>query len=139
VHRRAGLRVAIYAALAGAACGPVPRVGAPCEVPRAFAPFDQPRALAPAHAADGADGADGVLDAVVAWYQDHARAPALPAAGCPFAPTCSVYAREALHRYGPLGMILIVDRLFVREHPGAAGYYPTTCVAHTTRLVDGVP
>lgn len=82
---------------------------------------------------------DGVLDALVAWYQRHARAPGLPGAGCPFAPSCSVYARKALRRYGPLGLVLVIDRLIVREHPLAPAYYPTTCVRNTTRLDDDVP
>lgn len=82
---------------------------------------------------------DGLLDALVAWYQHHGRARTLPGTGCPFAPTCSAYARTALHRYGPLAVILIIDRLIVREHVVAGAYYPATCVAHTTRLVDDVP
>jgi len=81
---------------------------------------------------------DGILDALVAWYQ-HGGARTLPGVGCPFAPTCSAYARTALRRYGPVGLILIVDRLIVREHAVAGAYYPTICVANTTRLVDGVP
>lgn len=119
------------------ACQPVARVGAPCTGPRPFAPFDE----RPAVALDGARDAapDGLLDAIVAGYQQHGRARTLPGVGCPFAPTCSVYARAALRRYGPLGLILIVDRLFVREHAVAGAYYPTICVARTTRLVDGVP
>jgi len=82
---------------------------------------------------------DGVIDAIVAWYQHHGRARSLPGIGCPFAPTCSTYARTALHRYGPLAVILIVDRLIVREHAVAGAYYPAVCVEHTTRLDDGVP
>jgi putative component of membrane protein insertase Oxa1/YidC/SpoIIIJ protein YidD len=82
---------------------------------------------------------DGILDAFVAFYQGHLRAAEPKQAGCPFAPTCSVYAREALRRYGPFALVLIVDRLIVREHPFAAASYPTTCVDHTTRLVDAVP
>jgi len=80
-----------------------------------------------------------MLDALVAWYQRDGRAPSMPGVGCPFAPTCSVYARTALRRYGPLAVILIVDRLIVREHPIAGAYYPAICIAHTTRLVDDVP
>ena len=126
---------AVVAGFAAAACQPVARVGAPCAGPRLFAPFDE----RPAPQVDRADEPDGVLDAIVAWYQHHGRARTLPGVGCPFAPTCSVYARSALRRYGPLGLILIVDRLIVREHPIAGAYYPTICVARTTRLVDGVP
>jgi len=119
------------------ACQPVARVGAPCVGPRPFAPFDE-RSAAPVDA-PREPAPDGALDAIVAWYQDHGRARTPPGVGCPFAPTCSVYARDALRRYGPLGVILIVDRLFVREHAVAGAYYPTICVARTTRLVDGVP
>jgi putative component of membrane protein insertase Oxa1/YidC/SpoIIIJ protein YidD len=139
---------AVVAGIASVACQPVARVGSHCAGERPFAPFDDRRpatsnASAPADAAaPGASDAappDGLLDAVVAWYQHHGRARTLPGIGCPFAPTCSAYARAALRRYGPLAVILIVDRLFVREHAVAGAYYPTICVAHTTRLVDGVP
>jgi len=126
--------VALVAVVATIACRPSIRVGSPCAGPPAFAPFDDhhpaPRAITEP---------DGILDAIVAWYQHHGRAHALPGVGCPFAPTCSAYARTALHRYGPLAVILIVDRLLVREHDVAGAYYPAICVAHTTRLVDDVP
>lgn len=131
------------------------RVGAHCTSERPFAPFDTARTTstsltvsaasdataAPSSGEDARDpgGPDGILDALVSWYQAHARARTLPGTGCPFAPTCSVFARTALRRYGLLGVILIVDRLIVREHPVAGAYYPTICVAHTTRLSDGVP
>jgi putative component of membrane protein insertase Oxa1/YidC/SpoIIIJ protein YidD len=124
--------VALLAGLA-AACRPGVRVGSPCAVSPGFAPFDAPR-RSPASAAP-----DGVLDTLVTWYQDHGRARSLPGVGCPFAPTCSAYARTALARYGPLAIVLIVDRLIVREHEVAGAYYPAVCVDHTTRLSDDVP
>jgi putative component of membrane protein insertase Oxa1/YidC/SpoIIIJ protein YidD len=116
------------------ACAPVARVGAPCAGPRAFAPFDE----RPASPVDRPHASEptGMLDAIVGWYQRQGRARMPPGVGCPFAPTCSVYAREALRRYGPLAIVLIVDRLIVREHAAAGAYYPTICVARTTRLVD---
>jgi putative component of membrane protein insertase Oxa1/YidC/SpoIIIJ protein YidD len=131
----------VVAGVAAAACQPVARVGAHCTSERPFAPFDVARSTAASAGVDDASpaGPDGIVDGLVAWYQAHARARTLPGTGCPFAPTCSAYARTALRRYGPLGWILIVDRLFVREHAVAGAYYPTICVAHTTRLVDGVP
>jgi putative component of membrane protein insertase Oxa1/YidC/SpoIIIJ protein YidD len=126
---------AVVVSLACAACQPpAVRVGAPCASPPVFAPFDAAPPVPHATAAP-----DGVLDALVAWYQRHGRSREVPGAGCPFAPTCSVYAREALHRYGPLALILIVDRLLVREHGAAGEYYPAVCVAHTLRLDDDVP
>jgi putative component of membrane protein insertase Oxa1/YidC/SpoIIIJ protein YidD len=128
---------ALAAGVAALACRPGVRVGAPCASAPAFAPFDDHRP-APHERAE-ADAPAGVLDAIVAGYQHHGRARSLPGVGCPFAPTCSAYARAALHRYGPLAVILIVDRLIVREHVVAGAYYPAICVAHTTRLVDDVP
>ncbi len=110
------------------------RVGAPCAGNAAFAPFDAGRPHAPPELPP-----TGVLDQFVAWYQHGGRAAAPPGVGCPFAPTCSVYAREALHAYGPLGVIAIVDRLIVREHPLAGAYYPAICVDHTLRLSDALP
>jgi putative component of membrane protein insertase Oxa1/YidC/SpoIIIJ protein YidD len=119
---------------AAPACRPSVRVGSPCAGAPAFAPFDDHRRAPPEPAEP-----DGVLETLVAWYQHHGRARSLPGVGCPFAPTCSAYARAALQRYGPLAVILIVDRLIVREHAAAGAYYPAICVAHTTRLVDDVP
>jgi putative component of membrane protein insertase Oxa1/YidC/SpoIIIJ protein YidD len=119
------------------ACRPGVRVGTPCPSAPVFAPFDEHRHDLPDDLRG--DLPDGVLDAIVAWYQHHGRTRELPGAGCPFAPTCSAYARAALQRYGPIAMILIVDRLLVREHVAAGDYYPAICVEHTTRLSDGVP
>jgi len=134
--------LAVAALAVGAAtlaCRPTVRVGSPCASAPAFAPFDQPAAQHPAQHPPPDAAREGLLDALVAWYQQDGRARSLPGVGCPFAPTCSVYARTALRRYGPLAVILIVDRLIVREHPIAGAYYPPICVAHTTRLVDDVP
>jgi putative component of membrane protein insertase Oxa1/YidC/SpoIIIJ protein YidD len=125
---------ALVASIATLACRPGVRVGASCASAPAFAPFDDHRP-APRDATEP----DGLLDALVAWYQHHGRTRTLPGAGCPFAPTCSAYARTALHRYGPLAVILILDRLIVREHVVAGAYYPAICVEHTTRLADDVP
>ena len=122
-------RAALVVALAS--CSGVARVGSPCAGPPAFAPFD-----APHHPTAPPLPASGVLDQLVAWYQQGGRA---PGGTCPFAPTCSVYARTAISRYGPLAIIAIVDRPLVREHPVAAAYYPTICVNHAVRLVDAVP
>ena len=117
-----------------AACGPIAKVGAPCKTARAFAPFDEaaqptPRALPPS----------GVLDAALAAYQSGGRAPEMPGTGCPFAPTCSSYARGALEHYGAAGVFLVIDRLLVRAHLAAGAYYPTICIEHTMRLSDAVP
>lgn len=125
---------AVVASIATVACRPTARVGSPCPSPRLFAPFDE-RAPAPRKALPP----DGVLDAIVASYQRRGRAATPAGVGCPFAPTCSVFARTALERYGPLGLVLIVDRLIVREHAAAGSYYPAICVGHTTRLSDDVP
>ena len=110
-------------------------------MPPTFAPFDQRPATPVAHAdAPDADAPpDGLFDAVIASYQRAGRAEVASGGGCPFAPSCSVYARRALHDHGPLALILILDRLVIREHVAAGAYYPAICVAHTTRLRDDVP
>jgi hypothetical protein len=129
------VRAALLLALSGlGACSVPARVGAHCAGEPAFRPFDE-AAVTP-HPAPPPDGA---LDALMALYQHHGRAHDLPGIGCPFAPTCSAYARESLHRYGPFAIVLIVDRLIVREHQLAARYYPTICVHHTLRLADAPP
>jgi putative component of membrane protein insertase Oxa1/YidC/SpoIIIJ protein YidD len=130
--RRTTTLRALGVTIAFAGCAPGIRIGEPCREP-AFAPFDG----AEPHPAPELP-ATGVLDQVVLWYQHGGRAAAPPGVGCPFEPTCSVYARQALDRWGPLGVIAIIDRLIVREHPLAAAYYPPICVGHTVRLSDAL-
>jgi hypothetical protein len=126
------MRAAALAAIALASCAPPRRVGSPCGEASSFRPFDQPaRPVA-------ARPSDGLLDALVALYQEHGRA--RDPGACRFAPSCSAYARDALASWGPIaGTLLIVDRLFVRENAYASEYYPLTCVDHATRLDDAIP
>jgi putative component of membrane protein insertase Oxa1/YidC/SpoIIIJ protein YidD len=115
------------------ACGGA-RLESPCTAGPAFAPFDlhlTPARRAPdadddASAAEGG-AARGVADGLVGWYQRLLRRPELPGAGCPFYPSCSVFARRALDRWGVFALVLIADRLFVREHPWAGASYPVHC------------
>lgn len=106
----------------------------PCDPAPAFAPWD-------GAASSERDRAppDGAADGLVAVYQRHLRRPALPGQGCPFHPTCSAFAREALARWGVLGLILIVDRVFIREHPLAGASYAPVCAGGRTRWHDPVP
>jgi putative component of membrane protein insertase Oxa1/YidC/SpoIIIJ protein YidD len=113
-----------------AAGGPGPCGGGP-----RFAPWDDARAAAPSPA----DAPSGAADAMIGAYQRHLRRPELPGGGCPFAPTCSVFTRDALGRYGALGVILAVDRLLIREHAFLHGHYPVACVDGRERFGDPVP
>jgi len=136
--------IAVVAGIVATACRPAVRVGSPCRGAVAFGPFDDHAAAHQRAASAGTQpetdtASEGVLDALIAWYQRHGRARELPGAGCSFAPTCSAFARAALRRYGPIAVILVVDRLIVREHQAAGDYYPPICVEHTTRLSDAVP
>jgi len=126
-------RMVIASSLVTSCAAPV-RVGSPCGGDHGFTPFDDhPASVAQQPADDG-----GILDTLVAAYQDHGRA--RDPGGCRFAPSCSAYARQALGRYGPIiGVVLIVDRLFIRENGYATAYYPLTCVDHATRLDDAIP
>lgn len=110
-----------------------PARSSPCAAP-GFAPWD----AAPSRAAAPASPS-GVADGLVAAYQRWLRRPTLPGAGCPFHPTCSAYARQVLDRWGPLGLVLVFDRLFVREHAAAGARYPTACTGGHTRWHDPAP
>jgi hypothetical protein len=44
-----------------------------------------------------------------------------------------------VQRYGVLGLVLVIDRLIVREHPLAAPSYPVYCDGGEARLDDPVP
>jgi putative component of membrane protein insertase Oxa1/YidC/SpoIIIJ protein YidD len=84
--------------------------------------------------------ARGLADALLSTYQRKLRRPE-PAGpgGCPFEPTCSHFARQAVDRYGLVGLLLVVDRLFVREHFFAGARYESTCVAGHWRWHDPLP
>jgi len=127
----AGVVVAV-AAIALAACG----IGAsPCPPPaRPFAPWDARRPT-PAAVAPPRD----LADALVVMYQRRLRAPRLPGEGCRLRPTCSEFARGALARWRVLGLALIADRLFVREHPLMTGSYPPLCDEVPHGMADPVP
>jgi putative component of membrane protein insertase Oxa1/YidC/SpoIIIJ protein YidD len=124
---RASLLLGVLASCAA------PARSSPCSAP-AFAPWD---AAPSRRSADPASS--GAADGLVVAYQRWLRRPTVPGAGCPFHPTCSVYARQVLDRWGPLGLVLIVDRLFVREHVVAGALYPTACAGGRTRWHDPPP
>ncbi len=124
---------AAMVALLGACGGSL--AGSPCAGGPSFAPFD----AAPPHAAAVVEPADGPADGVLAWYQRALRRTELPGTGCPFYPSCSVFARRALDRWGALGFVLIADRLLVREHPLAGDAYPVHCDDQRALWDDPVP
>ncbi len=66
------------------------------------------------------------------WVYQQAVSPALaalnPACGCRFAPTCSHYAREALHKHGLLAGLGYTVRRLVKcgpWHPGGLDPVPS--------------
>jgi len=102
-----------------------------CEPRPAFAPWDD---LARSDAVPGqGDSLDsgaavsGLSDGLIAFYQRHMRHAHLPGQGCRLRPTCSVYGRLAVRKWGPIGLILTADRIFVREHPFMDARYVPTC------------
>ncbi len=57
-----------------------------------------------------------VLRSFFSFYQHHISP--MDGPKCPFYPTCSAYAQQALKRYGALwGTLMMADRL-IREYPG---------------------
>lgn len=70
-----------------------------------------------------ARGATAVLVGLVVTYQ-RVVSPWLPNS-CRYAPSCSEYAREALHTHGPLRGTWLAMRRIARCHPlGGEGYDP---------------
>lgn len=111
----------------------------PCSADPAFAPWDA-NEPAPAPAATRPpDPTSGTADALIATYQRRLRRPELPGAGCQFHPTCSEFARQALRRYGIVGLLFAFDRLLIREQPLAGPSYPPACVGGEPRWHDPVP
>jgi len=121
----------------GGCASTTPPPGSPCEVSRPFEPWDTAAVTAPP---PPIAPAGGLADALLATYQRSLRRPEQGAAGgCPFEPTCSHFARQAFDRYGLAGLLLVVDRLLIREHPLAGNSYVSTCVGGRVRWHDPVP
>lgn len=79
-------------------------------------------------------------DALIALYQNHLRGPTTDEGGCPFHPSCSQYARQSFSRYGAVGgLVLTMDRLFVREHVFLEGNYEVVCPHGDERYYDPAP
>lgn len=93
-----------------------------------FTPWDAPGPAPIVSTAVMPGGAGGGLaDGLISFYQRDMRSPHLPGQGCRMRPTCSVYARIAIERWYVLGLVLIADRLFVREHPFMQASYLPQC------------
>ena len=117
---------------------------------RGFGPWEQagkpaarPESAVASRAAsvpDARNASDGA-DALLVGYQRYLRRPTLPGAGCRFHPSCSEYARQAFRRYyAPGGLLLTVDRLFIREHHFVEHHYLPVCDSDgSTHLSDPVP
>lgn len=127
----------VLAALAlSTACshGAIP--GSPCTAGRSFEPWDQ---VSEAVTTSDVPTDGGAAGSLIAFYQTHLRRPTLPGEDCPFQPTCSNFAQQALGRHGVVGLLLVVDRLLVREHPFGAINYEGTCEHGRWRWRDPVP
>jgi len=62
-----------------------------------------------------------VLIALVRFYRKYFSTPAVPK--CRFFPTCSIYALEALEKYGAFKGTLLFLRRFFKCHPFHKGGY----------------
>lgn len=132
-------RLAACLAVAVLACGSrasVESPGDPCNGPVEFEPWDAPAARAQ-HGVPSSSG--GLADGLVALYQAALRRPDLPGQGCPYEPTCSVYTRRALAQYGPIGVLLAIDRIIFREHPLAGINHRAVCVGDHWHWYDPTP
>ena len=78
-------------------------------------------------------GADpgGLLIGAIRLYQRNLSA--LKGYHCPSWPSCSAFAVRSIRARGGLqGLLMTLDRLFIREHAGMGAFYPLV------RLPDGV-
>jgi hypothetical protein len=80
------------------------------------------------------------------WVYQRTLSPALvvisPTCGCRFAPTCSHYAREALHQYGLLAGLAFTVRRLVKcgpWHPGGLDPVPPSPMLRWTRPAQSRP
>lgn len=109
-----------------------------CDQPIAFTPWDDAQPDRRDPLTRGEQTAD-LADGLVAWYQRRLRADDPPGLGCRLAPSCSTFARLALRKWRVLGLVLIADRLFVREHPYMATNYIARCPGGAPVLDDPIP
>jgi putative component of membrane protein insertase Oxa1/YidC/SpoIIIJ protein YidD len=144
-HRRLAptAPIAVALALAAGGCGVHSRPLLTCSAAQAFAPWDA-AGPAPGVAGGGprADRSGGLFTGLIGVYQRRMRAPREPGQGCRLRPTCSAYGRQSLERWGALGVLLIADRLVVREHAFMDGSYLPACALDASRdhgLHDPVP
>ena len=111
-----------------------------CPVVKPFAPWDASRP-SPAPSATRKTP-DEPFAALIGFYQRNMRSPKLPGEGCRLRPTCSVYGRQSLERWRALGVLLLADRLLVREHAFMVGSYLPSCAVDAdgdSGLYDPVP
>ena len=94
-----------------------------CPTVKAFAPWDAARSTG----AKAERQPDGLFAGLIGFYQRRMRPPKLPEQGCRLRPTCSAYGRQSLDRWRVLGLVLIADRLVVREHAFMTGSYLPAC------------
>ena len=108
-----------------------------------FADWDESNRTEPAdQLSPTADSAtpSGAADALLVTYQKYLRRPMRKGEGCPFRPSCSAFARQAFQRYREIGgVVLTLDRLFVRENSSLAQYYPAYCSGMQVHRYDPVP
>lgn len=72
---------------------------------------------------------------LIRWYQKNISAVSIER--CPFFPSCSNFAAEAIKQYGFLiGLCLFIDRNLYRENPQMYGLYNFIEVSHGVLKLD---
>jgi putative component of membrane protein insertase Oxa1/YidC/SpoIIIJ protein YidD len=130
-------RVFARVALGCAVCAAAPIAAAQ----EADVPFEPARAHAAARPEeDGPSGfspAADVLLPLIGVYREHIGPASIRR--CPFAVSCSAFARDAIERHGLFGLLLFFDRYLFRENPDAWRHYGVVRVEDgTLRLDDAV-
>lgn len=93
---------------------------------------DQPRIV---HQDNGFSYPSGILLSALSFFQKTIGR--VDGDRCSMSPSCSNYAKEAVHRYGPLaGIMMTVDRLYHEQ--GLAGEVPAVVVDEKIRWCDPV-
>lgn len=79
----------------------------------------------------------GILaEGIIRVYQNAPKKPS-SIGRCPFSPSCSRFALEALHRHGAVAAaFLTADRLFFREHQGLEKDYVSVPTENGPRFLD---
>jgi putative component of membrane protein insertase Oxa1/YidC/SpoIIIJ protein YidD len=84
----------------------------------------------------GVSSQDVILLGFIRFYQKYISP--VDNRTCPFYPTCSMFGFEAIRKYGFIGLLMLIDRLFFRDPTADEMHYEMIKVGDVYRYYDPV-